>query len=204
MTGDDRQLVQAMLAGDERAFREFFETYFPRVFRFVLPRVRRNEDTAKDIVQQTLIKAMRKLGDWRGEASLFTWLCQIGRREIADHVRTQERRSAKVVLIEDSEEVRAALETIEAPSTDDPLRRADGAEVKRLVHAVLDRLPQRYGEALELKYVEGHSVEEIGERLGIGHTAAQSLLARARVAFREGVEAVFGAAADDVLASLEA
>lgn len=192
-----------MLAGEERAFTAFFETYFPRVYRFALPRVNRNEEAAKDIVQATLIKSMRKLGDWRGDASLFTWICQICRREIADHVRSQRRHSSNVVLIEDSEELRAALEGIEAPAADDPLRRADGAELKRLVHAVLDRLPNRYGEALEWKYVEGHSVQEIGERLGIGQTAAQSLLARARVAFREGLEAVFGASAADVLASLE-
>ncbi len=204
MTSDDRQLVQAMLASDERAFRAFFETYFPRVYRFALPRLRGNEDTAKDVVQATLIKALRKLSAWRGEASLFTWLCQICRHEIADHVRSQQRRSSKVVLIDDSEEVRAALENIEAPASDDPLRRADSAELKRLVHAVLDRLPDRYGVALEMKYVEGHSVEEIGQRLGIGHAAAQSLLARARVAFRDGLEAVFGAAAADVLAGLEA
>jgi RNA polymerase sigma-70 factor (ECF subfamily) len=201
---DDSQLVQQMLAGEERAFTAFFETYFPRVYRFALPRLGRNTDVAKDVVQATLIKAMRKLGDFRGEAALFTWLCQICRREIADHVRTQRRHSEKVVLIEDSDEVRAALESIEAPAGDDPLRRADSAELKRLVHAVLDRLPSRYGEALEWKYVEGRSVEEIGDRLGIGHTAAQSLLARARVAFREGLEAVFGASAADVLAGLEA
>jgi len=201
---DDSQLVRDMLAGEERAFTAFFETYFPRIYRFALPRLGRNEDVAKDVVQATLIKAMRKLGDYRGEAALFTWLCQICRREIADHVRSQRRRADKVVLIEDSEEVRAALESIEAPAGDDPLRRADSAELKRLVHAVLDRLPNRYGEALEWKYVEGRSVEEIGDRLGIGHTAAQSLLARARVAFRDGLEAVFGASAADVLASLEA
>ena len=200
---DDRQLVAAMLAGDERAFATFFETYFPRIYRFALPRLNRNADATKDVVQVTLIKAMRALGDWRGEAALFTWLCQICRREIADHVRAQRRHSDKVVLLEDSEEVRAALESIEAPAGDDPLRRADSAELGRLVHAVLDRLPGRYGEALEWKYVQGHSVEEIGQRLGIGQTAAQSLLARARVAFKEGVEAVFGASADDVLASLE-
>ena len=201
---EDRELVQQMLAGEERAFSEFFTTYFPRVFRFALPRVNRNEDDAKDVVQATLVKAMRKLGDYRGEAAMFTWLCQICRREIANHVRSERRYSDKVVLIEDSDEVRAALESIEAPAADDPLRRCDGAELKRLVHAVLDRLPGRYGEALEWKYVEGRSVEEIGDRLGIGHTAAQSLLARARLAFRDGLEAVFGASATDVLASLEA
>jgi RNA polymerase sigma-70 factor, ECF subfamily len=201
---DDRELVQQMLAGEERAFSEFFTTYFPRIFRFALPRLNRDQDTAKDVVQATLVKAMRKLGDYRGEAALFTWLCQICRREIADHVRAQVRRTDKVVLIEDSAEVRAALESIEAPASDDPLKRCDGAELQRLVHAVLDRLPNRYGEALEWKYVEGRSVEEIGDLLGIGHTAAQSLLARARVAFRDGLEAVFGASAADVLASLEA
>jgi len=201
---DDSQLVRRMLAGEERAFTAFFEIYFPRVYRFALPRLGRNEDTAKDVVQATLIKAMRKLGDYRGDAALFTWLCQICRREIADHVRSHRRYSDKVVLIEDSDEVRAALESIEAPSGDDPLRRADAAELKRLVHAVLDRLPNRYGEALEWKYVEGRSVEEIGDRLGIGQTAAQSLLARARAAFRDGLEAVFGSSAADVLASLEA
>jgi RNA polymerase sigma-70 factor (ECF subfamily) len=201
---DDARLVQQMLAGDERAFTAFFETYFPRIYRFALPRLGRNPDVAKDVVQATLVKAMRKLGDYRGEAALFTWLCQICRREIADHVRSQRRYADKVLLIEDSDEVRAALESVEAPPGDDPLRRAGSAELRQLVHAVLDRLPNRYGEALEWKYVEGRSVEEIGDRLGIGHTAAQSLLARARLAFREGVEAVFGASAADVLASLEA
>lgn len=199
---DDRDLVAAMLAGEERAFTVFFETYFPRVYRFALPRLNRNADATKDVVQGTLIKAMRAIGDWRGEAALFTWLCQICRRQIADHVRSQRRHSDKVVLIDDSDEVRAALESIEAPEADDPFRGADRAELRRLVHAVLDRLPHRYGEALEWKYVEGRSVEEIGQRLGIGQTAAQSLLARARIAFREGLEAVFGASASDVLASL--
>ena len=201
---DERELVRRMLDGEEPAFTEFFSTNFPRVFRFALPRLRRDEDAAKDVVQATLIKAMRGLDGWRGDAALFTWLCQICRREIADHVRSARRRSDRVVLIEDSEEVQAALEAIEAPPGDDPLRRCTGDEVGRLVHAVLDRLPGRYGEALEWKYVEGRSVEEIGDRLGIGHTAAQSLLARARVAFRDGLESVFGASAADVLASLEA
>ncbi len=201
---DDAELVRRMLAGEQAAFTAFFDSHFPRVYRFALPRVAGNEDTAREVVQRTMIKAMRKLSQYRGEAALFTWTCQICRREIADHVRSARRASGKVVLIEDSEEVRAALESIAAPPGDDPLRRCDRAEVGRMIQAVMDRLPGRYGDALEWKYIEGRSVEEIGERLGIGQTAAQSLLARARVAFREGLEAVFGASASDVLATFEA
>ena len=79
---DDRQLVDRMLAGDERAFAAFFDEYFPRVYRFALPRVNRDLDLAKDVVQATLIKAVRGLGGFRGDAALFTWMCQICRREI--------------------------------------------------------------------------------------------------------------------------
>ena len=200
---NDLELAQRMRGGDERAFDEFFNAYFPRLFRFAVRRLG-NEDAAEDVVQAALVVAMRRIGTWRGEAALFTWVCQICRHQIADHVRAERRYSDKVILLEDSDDVRAALESIEAPASDDPLRRCDRAELTRLIHAVLDRLPGRYGDALEWKYIEGHSVEEIGQRLGIGHTAAQSLLARARVAFRDGLEAVFGASAPDVLTQLEA
>ena len=200
---DEAQLVKRMLAGEERAFDAFFGSHFPRLYRFALPRLNRNEEAAREVVQATLGKAMRKLADYRGEAALFTWLCQICRREIVDRLRAERRHSDHVVLIDDRPELRAAIESIEAPEEYDLVRSYGRAEAGRLVQSVLDRLPARYGDALEWKYVEGHSVEEIGERLGIGHTAAQSLLARARVAFREALENVFGSAAEDIAAALE-
>jgi RNA polymerase sigma-70 factor, ECF subfamily len=199
----ESELIRRMLAGDERAFQAFFQSLFPRLYRFALPRVNRNEQAAREVVQATLTKAMRKLADYRGEAALFTWLCQICRREIIDRVRAEKRREERVVLIDDQPDLRAAMESIEAPDEYDLVKGYGRAEFGRLIQSVLDRLPARYGDALEWKYVEGHSVEEIGERLGIGHTAAQSLLARARVSFREALEQVFGAAAEDIARTLE-
>jgi RNA polymerase sigma-70 factor (ECF subfamily) len=198
----DAELVGRMLAGDERAFNTFFDTYFPRLYRFALPRLGRQEEATKDVVQATLIKAIRRLKDFRGEAALFTWICQICRHEVVDYLRANRRHSDKVVLIDDSPEVRAALEAVAIPEAENPAARLDQAETARLIRSVLDRLPSRYGDVLEWKYVEGRSVEEIGAQLGIGHTAAQSMLARARVAFREALETVFGSAADDVLSTL--
>jgi RNA polymerase sigma-70 factor (ECF subfamily) len=169
----------------------------------VLPRLNGDTEAAREVVQAALTKAMRKLADYRGEAALFTWLCQICRREIVDRLRAEKRHTDRVVLIDDRPELRAAIEAIEAPEEYDLMKSYGRAEVGGLVRSVLDRLPPRYGDALEWKYVEGHSVEEIGMRLGIGHTAAQSLLARARVAFREALEQVFGAAAADIATTLE-
>ena len=81
---DDRSLAARAVRGDDQAFNELFEIYFPRLFRFALRRVA-DENVAEDIVQSTLIKAMRSLSSWRGEASLFTWLCTICRHEVHDH-----------------------------------------------------------------------------------------------------------------------
>jgi RNA polymerase sigma-70 factor (ECF subfamily) len=198
----DATLIAAMLAGDEVAFRQFFEGYFPRLYRFATPRLGGDADAAKEVVQSTLIKAMRNLASYRGEAALFSWLCQICRRQIVDYLRAHRRHADRIVLIEDSDEMRAVLESIEAPASDEPAHGYSTEETRRLVRTVLDRLPSRYGDVLEWKYVEGRSVEEIARALGVGQTAAQSLLARARVAFREALETVFGATAGDVIAGM--
>lgn len=198
----ERELVRAMLAGEERAFNAFFTAYFPRVYRFALPRLGGDAEAGKEVVQATLVKAVKNLASFRGEAALFSWVCQICRRQIVDYLRANKRHRDRVVLIDDSPEMRAALEAIEAPREDEPLRRYDSAETRRLVKSVLDRLPARYGDVLEWKYVEGRSVQEISELLGVGQTAAQSLLARARTAFREALETVFGSTATDVLSGL--
>src|SRR5580765_839785 len=112
---DDRTLTARALQGDAQAFDELFEIYFPRLFRFALRRVA-NEDEAEDIVQSTLIKAMRSLASWRGEASLFTWLCTICRHEVHDHLQRLGRRPeiASISPIDDAPEVRAALEALSA------------------------------------------------------------------------------------------
>ena len=191
-----------MLAGDEAAFRVFFETYFPRVYRFALPRLGNDAEACKEVVQSTLVKAMRALATFRGEAALFSWLCQICRRQIADYLRAHKRHQQNVVLIDDTPGLREALDSIAAPASDEPLQGYKTAETRRLVQSVLDRLPSRYGDVLEWKYIDGRSVEEIGDLLGVGHAAAQSLLARARVAFREALETVFGSTASDVLAGM--
>ncbi len=201
---EEQLLIRRMLGGDERAFEAFFNAYFARIYRFALPRLNGDAQAAREVVQATLAKAMRRIADFRGDSALFTWLCQICRREAVDHIRARRRHLKHVVLIDDRPDLRSAIDALEAPEEYDLVKAYGREEVGRLVRVVLDRLPSNYGDALEWKYMEGSSVEEIGVRLGIGTTAAQSLLARARTAFREALEQVFGAEAADIAAGLGA
>jgi len=187
---DDRKLVERMLAGEEEAFDQFFEGHCPRLYRFALPRMNHNPDAAEEIVQVTLVKAVSGLKGFRGEAALFTWLCTICRREIAAHHARRGSRAESVALVEDVPEVRAALESLAATLREDPESALQRGEVARLVQLTLDALPRAYGDALEWKYVHGHSVREIAARLNLGEKAAESLLTRARQAFRDGFAAV--------------
>jgi DNA-directed RNA polymerase specialized sigma24 family protein len=90
----------------------------------------------------------------------------------------------QVELLEDDPEIRAALESLRA--SDDIESALDRASLASLVQRVLDHLPSHYASVLEWKYIDDIPVQEIGTRLGLGAKAAESLLTRARAAFREG------------------
>jgi RNA polymerase sigma-70 factor (ECF subfamily) len=183
----DRALARRILRGDEAAFRDLFDRFFPRLYRFALARLPADPDGARDIVQQTFCLAIERLDTYRGEAALYTWFCQICRNVIADHYRRNPGRSARVVLLEDQPNARAILESLAAPAADEPETGAVRAQVHRIVAATLDALPGHYGEALEWKYIDGLSVREIAERLSVGEKAAESLLTRARESFRDAI-----------------
>jgi RNA polymerase sigma-70 factor (ECF subfamily) len=182
---DDKRLVKQLLAGDQRAFDRFFEENFARLYRFAIVRLSDDPEGAREVVQIALTRAVRKLHTYRAESALFTWLCAICRNEISDWLAKQGRYREHIVLVEDFPEVQAAVDSIHAPLTDSPERHYQRVEALRLIQVTLDRLPAKYGNVLEWKYVEGHSVKEISKRLEIGTEATQSLLARAKRAFAD-------------------
>ena len=182
---EDRKLVKQLLAGDERAFDQFFEENFARLFRFALTRLSDDPDAAREVAQISLSRAIRKLHTYRAESALFTWLCAICRNETSDWLARQGRYREHIVLIEDFPEVQAAVDSFQSPEPLSPEKHFRRVELLRMIQVALDRLPARYGDALEWKYIEGYSVKEISERLMIGPEATQSLLARAKRAFAE-------------------
>ena len=180
---DDKKLVKRLLRGDQRAFDQFFNENYARLYRFALVRLSGEAEAAAEVAQMTLTRAVRKLHTYRAESALFTWLCAICRNVTSDWCAKQGRFHEHIVLTEDFPDVRAAVDSYLAPASDSPEHNYQRTEAIRLIQVALDRLPPKYGNVLEWKYVEGHSTREISNRLDIGTEAAQSLLARARRAF---------------------
>ncbi len=182
---DDKRLVKQLLAGDQRAFDRFFEDNFARLYRFAIARLSDDPEGAREVVQIALTRAVQKMHTYRAESALFTWLCAICRNEISDWLAKQGRYRDHIVLVEDFPEIQAAVDSFQAPIEDSPERHYQRVEALRLIQVALDRLPAKYGNVLEWKYVEGYSVKEISTRLEIGTEATQSLLARAKRAFAD-------------------
>lgn len=188
----DLTLVRKILRGDAVAFRSVFDSFFPRLYRFALARLDGDHDAASEVVQQTFCKAIGSLDSYRGEAALYTWFTQVCRNSLIDYRRTNERLARSVALLEDQPNMRAILESLAAPASDQPEWLKWQADVSRLIQATVDTLPDRYGDVLEWKYVDGLSVAQIAAQLNVGTKAAESLLTRARLAFRNAITALAG------------
>jgi RNA polymerase sigma-70 factor (ECF subfamily) len=158
----------ADLVRDEAAFRDWYERALPRVYRFLLARCGGDPALAEDLTQQTFLEAIRHSEQFQGRSDLITWLCAIGRRKLVDHHRRRQRdeRRARRLVAESSARTDAALELV--------------AEVR----AILDGLPPDQRLALIYRYLDQLSVAEIARLLRRTESATESLLSRAREAFR--------------------
>jgi RNA polymerase sigma-70 factor (ECF subfamily) len=173
-----------MLADDETAFNTFVEEYFPRLYRYAHHRLANDQDV-EDVVQQVLIKAIRRIETFRGESTLLTWLISICRNEISQHFeKTSQTRDLVQPFLND-DVFRAIVESLESPPDDEPEAITMRQDMISVIQLALDQLPEKHARALELKYIQGFSSKEIAKKLGIGDAATQSLLARSRRAFRE-------------------
>ena len=177
---EDLALAGRILAGEEDAFEAFGERYFKALYRFASARLAGDRDLTREIVQTAITKALSKLDAYRGEASLLTWLCSCCRNEILMHLRR--RRTAPVdVELEEEQEPVAGFGS-QAPR--DPEAALLRREKAHRVHMALDGISDHYARALEWKYLDRLPVDEIAARLGMSPKAAESLLTRARQAFR--------------------
>ncbi len=151
-------------------FRAMYQATLPVVYGFLSTRVGGNRALAEDLTAETYSAAVILFKAQRGNEVTISWLRTVARRRLIDHWR----RNAVATG--------AAIKLV--PSDPDP---ADD-EISETVAWALAALSESQRQALVLQHIEGYSVIEIAELLGRSPTAVQSLLARARVAFRVAYE----------------
>lgn len=178
---DEQELIERMKRGDQRAFDQFFETYAGRLGAFAARRSALDAAAIEDIVQMTMINAMRSLGSFRGGSTLFTWLCQICRNLLADARRKAARQPVTQSL---DQEDKTLAKVVQLTDFRDPLDECATDSERGAVRRAINRLPPHYARILELRFGDELTVPEIARVLQISESAAESQLVRARQAFR--------------------
>ncbi len=181
MTDSDRgpvhevELVARARAGDPTAERELYDAHVERVYRLAY-RLAGDEERARDITQDTFIRAFERLDGFRGEARLSTWLHAIAVSMALNHLR-RVRRLRREVGLEEGVDVAA----VEGTAADPDLR-------ERMA-AAIDALPEGYRTVFVMHDVEGWTHEEIGGALGVAPGTSKAQLSRARARLRDALAA---------------
>jgi RNA polymerase sigma-70 factor (ECF subfamily) len=189
METDDTTLLDQARGGDRAALEALLARHQRRVYRFGL-KMCRDEEDAKDVLQETLLAVARTVKDFRGASSVSTWLYTIARSFCI-----KKRRRSKFAP-EHEESLDAREPGSEARQVADDARPADESLAGRQIEAALEQaigaLEPMYREVLVLRDVEGLTAPEVAEVMGLTVEAVKSRLHRARVAVRAAVAPLLG------------
>ncbi|MES2179334.1 MAG: RNA polymerase sigma factor [Gemmatimonadota bacterium] len=166
----DKQLVARCLAGDDKAERALYDAHVERVYRLAY-RLAGDADLAQDFTQETFIRAFGRLSQYRGDASLATWLHTIATSVSLNGMRSVTRLRARSTSIDDAGEL---------PATG---VRTAPHDLRERLHASIDALSVKLKPVFVMHDVEGYTHEEIAGTLGIpvGTSKARLFDARAKL-----------------------
>jgi RNA polymerase sigma-70 factor (ECF subfamily) len=177
----EQMLRRKVLAGDQAAWQTLYDGAFAALWAYASWRCAGWPDLTEEITQETWLAAVRRMRDFDpSRASFATWLRGIAAHVVRNHLRARQRRSEPADL--------GAIE----PISDLP----HGGELAELIARVLVELPERYEAVLRAKYLDQASVAQIAAESGESPKAIESVLTRARQAFRSAYEKLAG---NDVL-----
>ena len=185
VAADEATLLARLRAGDETAYAELVRSHGGRLLA-VCRRVLRDDEEARDALQEAFVHAFRALGGFHGDARLGTWLHRIAVN--ACLMRLRRRRSRPEEPIEDflprfQEDGHAERTSVVWPEAAD--RELERREASRLVRTAIDRLPPTYRTVLVLRDLEELDTATVAAQLGVTENAVKIRLHRARQALRE-------------------
>ena len=190
----DIECVQRAKAGDLDAFEALTTRHEQRVYSLAL-RMLRHEQDAEDVTQQTFLNALENLAGFRGDSSFATWLLRIATHAALKVIR--KRKGLDLVSLEEATELAGLSETIPHPEfiadwRQSPEQMVHAREIQRLLDAALARLDEKHRMVFLLRDVEGLSIKETAESLGLSEANTKVRLLRARLQLREQLTQTLG------------
>jgi RNA polymerase sigma-70 factor, ECF subfamily len=181
---DDDRLVTGLRAKDEQAFEALLRTYMGRLLR-VARRFLRNEEDARDAVQDAFVAAFRSIDSFQSGSKLSTWLHKIVVNAALMKLRTRRRHPEEEIdallprFQDDGHQVRESVDW--SLSAEEMVQQE---ETRALVRKSIDQLPDTYRVVLLMRDIEEMTTEETAQALGVTPTAVKVRLHRARQALR--------------------
>lgn len=170
--------MEAVLSGKKGAATNFYRTYAPKLRRYLVSKLPEGE--VEEILQDTFLSAFDSLPLYRGESSVSTWLISIARHEVADFYRKK--------YVRRTIEMTAPLFENMVSEMLSPEFDFEKKKIEKRFFSTYRSLSTQYQDVLSYRYERSMSVKEIAERMEISFKATESLLFRARLAFREAYE----------------
>jgi RNA polymerase sigma-70 factor (ECF subfamily) len=190
----DAELLPLAKAGDLDAFEALTSRHEQRVYSLAW-RMLRNQQDAEDITQQTFLSALENLGGFRGDSSFSTWLLRIAAHAALKVIR--KRQGLDTVSLEETTEPSDDLGTVPHPEyiadwSQSPDQLVHQREVQRLLSEALDQLDEKHRLVFLLRDVQGESVKETADALGLSEANVKVRLLRARLQLRERLTRALG------------
>jgi RNA polymerase sigma-70 factor (ECF subfamily) len=171
---NESQLIARIIAGDRLAGRALYDTHAPRVYSLAY-RLSGDAEKAREVTQDTFIRAFSRLSQFRGDAAFSTWLHRIVVSVVSNSRRTDVRFGREVALDE------AQSIAVTAPESD--------PDLKECIARAVERLSEAYRTTLIMHDIEGYTHAEIAEILGVPEGTSKSRLSAARAQMRQDLAA---------------
>ena len=186
----DTELVRRALARDASAFRAIMKTHNQRLYRLARGIVR-NDGEAEDIVQEGYVRAFTHLESFRGDSTLATWLSRIVINEALGRLRKKRRALEQSMSDDPAVEAKIIQFPLNTPN-DDPERTMAQRQILQFVERATDNIPDIYRTVFVARVIEGLSIEETADLLGIKPETVKTRLHRARQMVRKDLDAQIG------------
>jgi RNA polymerase sigma-70 factor, ECF subfamily len=186
----EQELVALAASRDETAIRAIIKRHNSRLFR-IARSVLRDDVEAEDALQEAYVKAFAALSGFRGDSSLRTWLSRIVLNECLQKLRSNRAKPQPSIEFAPAIEAQIILFPQSFPQPTDPERNMAQRELVHLVERAVDALPDEFRLVLVARAVEGMSIEETAELLGLRPETVKTRLFRARALLKKALAEQF-------------